>query len=60
MSFIRVEKKKSGNYLRILESYRDERGKNTHRTLHNLGKVEDYSPEQLKKPEVFEHVTLKF
>lgn len=49
MSFIRVEKKKSGNYLRILESYRDDRGKNTHRILHNLGKVEDYTPEQLKK-----------
>lgn len=49
MSFLRVEKKPSGTYLRILESYRDERGKNTHRILHNLGKVEDYTPEQLKK-----------
>jgi transposase len=48
MSFLRIEKKKSGTYLRILESYRDDRGKTTHRILHNLGKVEDYTPEQLK------------
>lgn len=49
MSFLRVEKKKSGTYLRILESYRDEQGKTKHRILHNLGKVEDYTPEQLQK-----------
>ncbi len=49
MSFLRIEKKPSGTYLRILESYRDDRGKTTHRVLHNLGKVEDYTPEQLKK-----------
>ena len=48
MSFLRIEKKRSGTYLRILESYRDDRGKTTHRILHNLGKVEDYTPEQLK------------
>ncbi len=48
ISFLRIEKKKSGTYLRILESYRDDRGKTTHRILHNLGKVEDYTPEQLK------------
>jgi hypothetical protein len=42
-------KKKSGTYLRILESYRDEHGKTKHRILHNLGKVEDYTPEQLQK-----------
>lgn len=49
MSFLRIEKKKSGTYLRILESYRDEKGKARHRILFNLGKVEDYSAEQLKK-----------
>lgn len=49
MSFLRVEKKQSGIYLRILESYRDEHGKNKHRILHNLGKIEDYTPAQLKK-----------
>ena len=49
MPFLRVEKKKSGTYLRILESYRNEQGKSTHRTLYNLGKVEDYSPQQLRR-----------
>lgn len=49
MSFLRIEKKKSGTYLRILESYRDEKGKARHRILFNLGKVEDYSPEQLRR-----------
>lgn len=49
MSFLRIEKKKSGTYLRILESYRDEKGKARHRILYNLGKVEDYSAEQLQK-----------
>lgn len=48
MPFLRVEKKKSGNYIRILESYRNEQGKSTHRILYSLGKVEDYTPEQLR------------
>lgn len=49
MPFLRIEKKRSGTYLRILESYRDKRGKPTHRILHSLGKVEDYTPEQLRR-----------
>lgn len=49
MPFLRVEKKASGSYLRILESFRDEQGKPTHRILHTLGKVEDYTPEQLRR-----------
>jgi transposase len=48
MPFLRVEKKKSGTYIRILESYRNDDGKSTHRILHSLGKVEDYTPEQLR------------
>lgn len=48
MPFLRVEKKKSGSYLRILESYRDNQGKSTHRILYSLGKLEDYTPEQLR------------
>lgn len=36
-------------YLRILESYRDNEGKSTHRILYSLGKVEDYTPEQLRR-----------
>ena len=48
MPFLRAEKKASGTYLRILESYRNEAGQSTHRILYSLGKVEDYSPEQLR------------
>ena len=49
MPFLRIEKKSSGTYLRILESYRTKEGKPTHRTLYSLGKVEDYTPEQLRR-----------
>ena len=47
MAFLKIEKKTSGNYLRIVESYRQD-GKTKHKTLHSLGKVEDYTPEQLR------------
>jgi transposase len=49
MAFIRKEIKKSGTYLRFVESYRDAEGKSKHRTLFNMGKAEDYSSESLKK-----------
>jgi transposase len=49
MAFIRKETKKSGTYLRFVESYRDQEGKSKHRTLYNLGRAEDYSPESLKR-----------
>jgi hypothetical protein len=49
MPFLRIEKKSSGSYLRILESYRDNEGKSTHRILYSLGKTEDYTPEQLRR-----------
>ena len=49
MAFLRQEKKGSGTYLRIIESYRGEDGKSKHRTLYNLGKAEDYSADALKK-----------
>jgi len=48
MAFLRVEKKKSGRYLRILEAYRKD-GKTFHRLVASLGKVEDYTPEMLKR-----------
>ncbi len=48
MAYLKVERKKSGSYLRILESYRNEAGNPTSRVLYSLGKVEDYSPEQLR------------
>jgi transposase len=49
MPFLKVERKSSGTYLRILESYRNERGTPTSRVLYSLGKVEDYTPEQLQR-----------
>lgn len=49
MAFLRKEQKDSGTYIRIVQSYRDEEGKSRHRTLYNLGKVEDYEPAALKK-----------
>lgn len=49
MAFLRVENKKSGKYLRIIESYRDNSGKTRQRILYSLGKVEDYTPEQLRR-----------
>ena len=48
MPFLRAEKKPSGTYLRILESYRNAAGQSTHRILYTLGKLEDYTPEQLR------------
>ncbi len=47
MAFLRVEKKKSGTYLRIVSTYR-ESGRARHKTLYSLGKAEDYSSDQLK------------
>jgi len=70
MAFLRHDEKKSGTYLRIIESYRDTEGKSRHRTLYNLGKAQDYSPSALKKigqvlyelggglPEELEHKSL--
>lgn len=49
MPFLKVERKSSGTYLRILESYRNENGTPTSRVLYSLGKVEDYTPEQLQR-----------
>lgn len=48
MAFLRAEKKKSGTYLRIVQSYR-EAGKTRHKTLYSLGKVEDYPKGQLER-----------
>ncbi|MFN8257761.1 MAG: hypothetical protein U0W24_18845 [Bacteroidales bacterium] len=38
MAFLRKERKDTGTYIRIVQSYRDEQGKSRHRTLYNLGK----------------------
>ena len=47
MAFLRADKKQSGIYLRIVESYK-ENGKPKHRALRSLGKLEDYPPNQLE------------
>ena len=47
MAFLRVEKKQSGTYLRIVQSYK-ENGVARHKTLHSLGKLEDYPVDQLE------------
>ncbi|MDI6766821.1 MAG: hypothetical protein QME52_08375 [Bacteroidota bacterium] len=49
MAFLRHEKQKSGNYLSICESYRDENGTPKQKILFRLGKVEDYSAEMLRR-----------
>ena len=49
MPFLKVDRKSSGNYLRILESFRNDQGKPTSRVLYSLGKIEDYTPEQLQR-----------
>lgn len=47
MAFLRIEKKASGTYLRIVRSYK-ENGIAKHQTLYSLGKLEDYPPQQLE------------
>jgi transposase len=49
MAFLRQDAKKSGTYIRIVHSFRDTDNKIRHKTLYNLGKVEDYNPEALKR-----------
>lgn len=49
MAFLKKDEKGEATYLRIVQSFRDTDGKNKHRTLYNLGKTTDYSPEALKR-----------
>ncbi|PXF34841.1 hypothetical protein KU43_03665 [Mesotoga sp. SC_NapDC2] len=39
--FIKPTKSKNFTYAQLVESYRDEEGKNRHRVIFNLGRVED-------------------
>jgi len=48
MAFLRIDKKEGEQYLRIVASKRKS-GKPTHETIYKLGKVSDYTPEQLKR-----------
>jgi transposase len=49
MAFLRIDRKKSGQYICIAETYRTAEGKVRTRVLHNLGSVADYTPEQLQR-----------
>lgn len=49
MASIIIDKKKSGEYIRIVESYRDENGRPRSRTLYSLGRVDSYSPSSLRR-----------
>jgi transposase len=48
MASLIIDKKKSGDYLRIIESYR-ENGKPKTRTLYTLGRVDSFSPSSLRR-----------
>lgn len=48
MAFLRTDKKADGTYLRIVKSRR-ENGKVIKQTVYSLGKVSDYTAEQLKR-----------
>jgi hypothetical protein len=49
MAFLRKEIKKSGTYLSICESYRDEAGRVQRRVLRHLGNANDYSDDSLER-----------
>lgn len=49
MSFLRIDRKKSGQYISIAETYRTTEGKVRTRILYNLGSVAGYTPEQLQR-----------
>lgn len=49
MAFLRIDRKSSGSYLSIAETYRTDQGKVRSRILFNLGKKEQYTPEQLRR-----------
>lgn len=49
MAFLRIDRKKSGKYISIAETYRTAEGKVRTRILYNLGSVADYTPEQLQR-----------
>jgi len=47
MAYLRIEKKKSGSYMRIIQGYRKD-GKSLCKTLYNLGRLEDYKSTELQ------------
>ncbi|MBA2561656.1 MAG: hypothetical protein H0V14_01855, partial [Chitinophagaceae bacterium] len=49
MAFLRKEIKKSGTYLSICESYRDDAGRVQRRVMRQLGNANDYTSESLER-----------
>ena len=49
MASLIIDKKSSGEYLRMVEGYRDDQGIKRMRTLFNLGRVDSYTPESLRR-----------
>jgi hypothetical protein len=48
MAYLRIDKKESGSFIRIVQNKRVE-GKVVQSTLYSLGKIEDYTPAMLKR-----------
>ena len=48
MAFMRIDKKDGDQYIRIVKSKR-KNGKPVQQTVYSLGKVSDYTPEQLQR-----------
>jgi transposase len=48
MAYLKKEKKSSGTYLKIVESYRNKDGSPRQKTLYNIGKAENFSNSTLK------------
>lgn len=44
-----IDKKPYGEYIRIVESFRDDQGRPRTRTLANLGRLDSFSPESLRR-----------
>ena len=48
MAYLRIDKKEGESYIRIVASRR-KHGKPLQETVYNLGKVSDYTPDQLQR-----------
>lgn len=48
MASLRIDKKPSGHYMSIVESFRDNAGKPKIKILASLGKIENYNPQTLR------------
>ena len=48
MASLRIDKKPSGHYMSIVESFRDKDGNPKIKILASLGKVENYNPQTLR------------